>query len=233
MFCWFAVGCLNNDRTVMSRTPCPMPGVCWRAFLFLRVLRALKSARSGRLSVVFLCITVSREGPAKKGFSGWGWGQEEGACVSGQATSSRDHQASQGGAWGWLLWAPAQQQPEGQRGVQWVKFGVIWHVMWHVICYSIIWYAIYHHIAWWLYNMLYVNMTYNMSYNMSYNMTHTKFDIHRVLQWFFFDFMIDLLSLFSELEEYSWKYLAKFSRNQTKTALYQRVRWEIQTKCLS
>ena len=119
------------------------------------------------------------------------------------------------------------------RGRQWVKFDVIWHVMWHVICTSIIWYAIYHHIAWWLYNMLYVIMTYNMSYNMSYNMTHTKFDIHRVLQWFFFDFMIDLLSLLSELEEYSWKYLAKFSRNQTKTALYQRVRWEIQTKCLS
>jgi hypothetical protein len=98
-----------------------------------------------------------------------------------------------------------------------VKFGVIWHVMWHVICNSIIWYAIYHHIAWWLYNMLYVIMTYNMSYNMSYNITHTKFDIHRVLQWFFFDFMMDLLSLFSELEAYSWKYLAKFSWNQTKT----------------
>jgi len=155
------------------------------------------------------------------------------ACVWGQATSSRDHQASQGGAWGWLLWAPAQQQPEGQRGVQWVKFGVIWHVMWHVICNSIIWYAIYHHIAWWLYDMLYVIMTYNMSYNMSYNITHTQFDIHWVLQWFFFDFMIDLLSLFSEMDAYSWKYLAKFSWNQTKTALYQRVHWEIQTKCWS
>ena len=129
--------------------------------------------------------------------------------------------------------AAARQRWALSWGRQWVKFDVIWHVMWHVICNSIIWYAIYHHIAWRLYNMLYVIITYNMSYNMSYNITHTKFDIHRVLQWFFFDFMIDLLSLFSELEEYSWKYLAKFSRNKTKTAFYQKVRWEIQTKCLS
>ena len=51
--------------------------------------------------------------------------------------------------------------------------------------------------------MVYVIITYNMSYNMSYNITHTKFDVHRVLQGFFSDFMINFLSLFSELEAYS------------------------------